>query len=169
MLRPNLLNIYELNKTQYIPYEEFGKRVVKKMIYPTLSNLLSILRINYGQYWIAELQPWNSLEMTLGQYCRMFEMKWSIDGKEWQDFLPTRGVMSSLNFRVASEPFFEQYILKNDWQELAEFINNGYTPSVAATLLSRAHQYENQEDFRSRFIEGISALELLSGNSFNPK
>ncbi len=168
-IAPDIVSIFETNKTQYIPYEEFGKKVIKKMIYPTLSRLFNILRINYGQYWIPQLLPWNSLETGLREYCQMLEMKWSIDDNTWIDFIPDRRVGASIRFRVAGQHFFEQFILKNDWQILPEFINNRYEPTVAATLLSRAHQYGDQGDFRSSFIEGISALELAIREFIQPK
>jgi hypothetical protein len=157
----DLISIFKKNKTQYVPYEEFGKKIIKKMLYPPLSRLLNILRINYGQYWIRQLPPWNSLEMGLGQYCQMLEMKWSMDNENTcYPFIPSRGTRASRRFRVSGEEFFEQFILKNDWQALSEFINSHYEPPVAAILLSRAHQFGDLGDLRSGFIEGISALEL---------
>jgi hypothetical protein len=60
------------------------------MINPTVSKLFLILKIIYGQFWIIQPQPWNSLQMSLGQYCEMLGMKWSIDGKKWYKFIPSK-------------------------------------------------------------------------------
>src|SRR5436189_1754418 len=72
-----LVETFERSRLEHVEYEEFGKKVVKKIIYPVISHLLNLLRVNYGQYWVNKLHPWNSLELGLSQYCRMLNMKWS--------------------------------------------------------------------------------------------
>jgi hypothetical protein len=152
--------IFETNKTVYRPYEEFGKRVIKKLIEPSINRLLKIITINYGQYWIPEFIKWDSRDTTLGQYCSGLNMRWSLDCKTWLDFRPEIRVRSSLKFRVAGDSFFHQFMERKDWTLLEEFIAKNYEPSSAVMLLGRAYKYLEQKDIRSSFMEGISSLEL---------
>ena len=57
-----LVGELERSRSENIEYEAFGKKVVNKMIYPTISNFLDILRVNYGQYWVKNLRAWDSRE-----------------------------------------------------------------------------------------------------------
>jgi hypothetical protein len=155
-----LMDTLERSKSEQIEYEEFGKKVVKKMIYPVISNFLDLLRVNYGQYWVKKLQPWNSLEIGLGQYCRMLNMNWSRNDKDWFEFIPAKRVLASMPFRIVGESFYQEFLLKEDWNQIAELIHKDYEPTIAAALLNRAHILNNQGDLRASFLEGVSALEL---------
>jgi hypothetical protein len=79
----DILNIFEENKTKFTPYEEFGKKVIKRIINPTVTRFFMILKIIYGQFWIFQPQAWDSLQMSLGRYCEELRMEWSVDGKKW--------------------------------------------------------------------------------------
>jgi hypothetical protein len=159
-IEKDIEEIFEQNKTHYSPYEAFGKRVVKKIFNPTLSRLFNILKINYGQYWIPDFLDWDSRSMFLGQYCSKLGMQWSMDGKRWLDFYPTRGVMGVGKFRIVGDDFSQQFISKEDWKTIRKLIDENYQPSLAAVLLRRAHVCFKLGDFRMSFIEGISSLEL---------
>ena len=50
-------------------YIDFGKKVVKKLLFPSVHRFLNTLNINYGQYWIRGLEEWDSTKESLGNYC----------------------------------------------------------------------------------------------------
>ena len=56
-------------------YEQFGKRVVK-IIYPAVQNFLDNLRTRYGQYWIPNIEKWDSRKDSLGAHCRNLQIEW---------------------------------------------------------------------------------------------
>jgi len=72
-------------------YVKLGKRIIS-FLYPPISNFISILRIQYGQYWLPEIEPWDSRNVTLGSYCSStFNLHWSTNkGKSWSRFIPTQ-------------------------------------------------------------------------------
>ena|SRR5579864_7710754 len=47
-------------------YVAFGDQVVNKLICPSVSRFINILRGKYGQYWLRELRKWDSRNETLG-------------------------------------------------------------------------------------------------------
>ena len=49
-------------------YVSLGKRVIAEL-QPHLTAFISMLRNQYGQYWLEELPAWDSRRNTLGSYC----------------------------------------------------------------------------------------------------
>ncbi|MGA9154549.1 MAG: hypothetical protein WBZ36_28525 [Candidatus Nitrosopolaris sp.] len=87
-------------------------------------------------------------------------MQWSRNNEDWFEFIPVKGVSASIPFRIVEESFYKEFLLKEDWNQMAELLHKNYRPTIAATLLNRAHILNNQGDLRASFIEGISVLEL---------
>lgn len=142
-------------------YVALGKKVVKNLLYPPVARFLNILRTNYGQYWIRELEKWDSREESLGHYCKSLNLKWSLDeGKTWRSFLPNKSIVI-FRSTVRMDKCFHAYLSKEDWQELAKVVRQGYEPSLAAFVLARTHQFLDQGNLKYAFIEGVSALELV--------
>lgn len=140
-------------------YIKLGKRIVKKLIYPPINNFLKVLKTNYGQYWIRELRDWDSRYMGLGHYCRLLYLKWSIDGKNWYDFIPEKGIAQTTILSLLKGKDYLEYLTQDDWEELKEVINE-YSPSLAASILSRSHQLLDQGDIRYALLEAVTAFEL---------
>jgi len=146
------------NKVGDARYIALAKRVVKRLLYPPVARFLNILRTNYGQYWIRELEKWDSREESLGSYCQSLELKWSLDGgKTWVPFVPNKPVIMLTSTIRRS---YSEYLTKEDWQELAKVSRKRYEPSPAAFILSLAHQFLDQGNLKHAFIEGVSALEI---------
>ena len=84
-------------------YISFGKRVIN-IIHPPISQLIRILRVFYGQYWLREFEKWDSRKTSLGSYCySTLQLSWSInDGASWQKFKPTK---LKRTFKRVSEGF----------------------------------------------------------------
>lgn len=152
------LDVLRMKKIGHNLYVSLGKRVVK-LICPLVQRFLNILRINYGQYWIAELNKWDSRRETLGNFCGLsLSMKWRITGeKTWKPFEPEKKRIM-LEGHLPGD--FSEYLTKDDWQELVNTYQKGYDPSTAAFILSRAHQSFDQGYFRQAFVEGATALEI---------
>jgi hypothetical protein len=75
-------------------YIALGKRIVKRILEPAVSRLLKILRINYGQYWLREYEPWDSRKASIGAHCDNFQPNWSLDGgANWSRFSPDKAVV----------------------------------------------------------------------------
>ncbi|MGB3904411.1 MAG: hypothetical protein WBB22_05770 [Anaerolineae bacterium] len=142
-------------------YIALGKRVVKKLLYPPVSRFVEILRVNYGQHWIRELQKWDSRVRNLGNYCcKVLRLEWSLDeGKTWQEFLPDEPARRA----AIVVPRYSDYLTKEDWQQLAELAQVAYEPSLAASLLARTHQFLDEGNLKHALIEGVSALEVGLG------
>ena len=142
-------------------YVALGKKVVKNLLYPPVARFLNILRTNYGQYWIRELEKWDSREESLGHYCKSLNLKWSLDGgKTWTDFFPNNSLATPRALEIRMGKSFPEFPTKEDWQKLAKVVRDGYEPSLAAFILARAHQFLDQGSLKYAFIEGVSALEL---------
>jgi hypothetical protein len=139
-------------------YIKLGKRVIKKLIYKPVNNFLKILRIIYGQYWIKEMREWDSRNIGLGHYCTLIYLKWSLDGgQKWFDFIPEKGLAMSLTLTLGRD--YLEYLTQTDWKKLEELAKN-YSPSLAATILSRSHQLLDQGDIRYALLEAVTAFEL---------
>jgi hypothetical protein len=141
-------------------YITLGKRLVE-FLYPTLSNFISILRTQYGQYWLRELEPWNSRKQSLGQYCSTtLGLKWRDENeKQWKPFRPTE-LQQHLTLRVPRGRGWAEYLTKDDWEQLASSFDPDRAPSLAAIILGKAYEFCDNEELRQAFVEGVTALEL---------
>jgi len=142
-------------------YEALGKRAIN-LVHAEVSRFIHIIRRNYGQYWVRELEKWDSRKDTLGRYCDVIlNSKWSLDdGKTWHPFVPNDPV-GNLYITIESiKKRFMQYISREDWQCLAHYWRKEYTPPPSANILLRAHELLDQGNLRHAFIEGTSAFEV---------
>ena len=150
------------NKIGDTTYVALGTRVAKTL-YASVSKLLDLLRINYGQYWIRELETWDSRQRSLGSYCGgVFRMVWSIDGENWSKFVPNEQTQSGY-LEVGPRPSYSEYLSEENWRQLEEVIRASDSPSPAAVFLARSHRLMDREDVRYAFIEGVTALEMALG------
>jgi hypothetical protein len=143
-------------------YVDVGKQLVN-LLHARISKVLAILRFNFGQYWIRELEPWDSRKNTLSAYCLThLHMKCSLDnGMTWDEFLPDEPIaFATVTTFTPTQNTFTQYLTQPDWQQIADIANSDYQPSLAAMTLMRAHHYLDQGDIRQAFVEGVTALEL---------
>lgn len=156
------LKIVKANQIGDPLYEALGKRIIKKLLIPQLINFINILRVNCGQYWIRELKEWDSTKESLGHYCKSLDLKWSLDdGQTWTDFVPNKPIATlAMTIIVGNGRRFGEYLTQEDWRALAKTTKDGYEPSLAASLLMRAHQFANEANYKYALIEGVTALEI---------
>jgi len=148
-------------------YIKLGKRVVDAL-FPPLSNLITILRTNYGQYWLPPLRQWDSREETLGRYCNSLQMQWSLDdGRTWATFLPTRAIRYTT--RSIAHWQFTDYLTQADWKELEQVAQAEYIPPLSSIILARAHQFYDVGDLRSAFLEAVTALDITMSQYLRQK
>ena len=155
----DILNPIQNNIIGDQKYVAFGKKVIK-LIYPAISHFICIIRVNFGQYWLKQPSKWDSRTESLGQYCSLLNMKWSTDhGKTWFDFQPDEKQSGPIVVTTRDD-HSDFLVTKQEWNRLQEIMASKYQPSLAATTLARTHEYLDQEQLRSAFIEGILTLEL---------
>jgi hypothetical protein len=140
-------------------YEKLGKRIAKQ-IYSSVAPLLTLLRINYGQYWLREIEPWDSRMISVGMYCRRWAVKWSTDGTSWAEFKPDAENMVRYSIVVSGQATFKEFLTQDDWDTIRSVVQTTYSPSVASYLLHRCHRLIARGELRYALIEGMSALEL---------
>ena len=146
------------NKIGSDAYVKLGKRVVTKLIYPPIHNLIEVLRTNYGQYWLSNLKEWNSQNESLGSYCQNLQLKYSLDnGTTWNKFEPDKSIV---RIRVTLNEDFAGYLTEKDRKEVAKVVQKGYEPTLAGQILCRAQQFADQDNLKYAFTEGVLALEL---------
>jgi hypothetical protein len=145
-------------------YVGLGKRVVSNLLVPHVNRFLRILRVNYGQHWIVELEEWDSRYRSLAEYCeRPLGLTWSPDGGDtWKPFHPGPGEGGG-RARHDGRPFpqlLREYLAEADWRQLGLLIRDGYEPSTGALVLAQAHRFLDLGDVRQAIIEGVCALEV---------
>ena len=141
-------------------YIALGKTVVR-VLQPALSNFLDILIINYGQYWIENLEPWDSRRQSLGTYCRSrLQLRWRIDeGEVWQDFRPDEPhIMAEV--MLPTNELFRMYLVPDDLQTIQGAIKVGYAPGLSERTLAKAHRILDQGQIRYAFVEAVTAAEI---------
>jgi len=152
------------DRVGHADYVSLAKRIVKTLLVPHVNRLLRILRVNYGQYWIAELEEWDSRYHSLSQYCESFlGLTWSLDeGETWAAFRPG-GRMRTDGPKPGAKLYpdsYRDYLTEADWRQLGSLIRDGYEPTTGALVLAQAHQFLDRGDVRQAIIEGVCALEV---------
>jgi hypothetical protein len=152
--------ILENNREGDPAFISLGKRIVR-LIYPPVSRLIQTLRINYGQYWLKDLEPWDSRRESIGFYCtNQLQLEWQSEAiREWHDFCPNKSE-TFITVQMRPDDFFKQYLLKEDYTKLSEVHSTSYSPNLSALCLARAHMNFDFGDFAYAFIEAATALEL---------
>ena len=141
-------------------YQRFGKRVTTRLIYPSVSRFIRVLRLVYGQYWIKELETWDSRERSLGAYCVTLQLQCSHDdGATWLWFMPNNPVYRLVGEKPSASGFRDNYLTHDDWVELAGKIAF-YELTVTQESLRLATQLLYEGNLRHALIEAVVALEL---------
>lgn len=143
-------------------YSEFCKMYIIDLLSSRLINFIDILKLNFGQYWLSNIKKWDSRSESLGHYCSMLELKWSInEGETWNKLIPTEKI---IHIVCEMEDDFSNYLEEDDWQILKTCIENKYDPPFYLRILSNSFKLWEQGDKKYAVIEAITALELLLSN-----
>jgi hypothetical protein len=143
--------------TEDAAYQAFGKHVVCNLLHPLVSRFIVTLRTNFGQFWLPELDRWDSRTRSLGAYCSDLRLMWSDDdGMTWSTFEPNEP-----SYVIRGRPGTpSEFLTQSSWQELGDFVRSGYAPSTAALLIGRAHAILEAGDLRYAVVEAVAALEV---------
>ena len=143
-------------------YQRLGK-LIGKLIFQTVSGFIHIIRTKYGQYWVHELREWDSQIESLTNYCKCMNLKWKIDEREdWRDFHPDPPETPShtIDFFVNLNTKYEDYISREDWQNIQTLLCEPHREATSEKLFIRARENSAGGDLKWALIDAVSAMEL---------
>jgi len=144
----------EVNDPKYI---EFGKKIIRIIDEPII-DLIDLLRIKYGQYWLNRFSRWDSKTTTVGNYFNMFRINFSLDnGINWNKFYPQNVSVTGVSI-IGGD--YREYFTKNDWKNLSGDVKKTSKFGSASYVLREAEKLLQQKKMKLAFIEGVSALDL---------
>ncbi len=141
-------------------YVGLARRVVDAL-QPRLTNFISMLRNQYGQYWLEEPPSWDSRRSTLGTYCSsvLGLLWWSDTTNDWRRFLPTNSGATITPERPPGRGYAE-YLTEEDWRRF-QGKRRFAGVSTEVQLLGNATRALDFGEYRQAFIEVMSALEIV--------
>ena len=141
-------------------YLSVGKRVVNFLVAP-LQGLIDTLRLQYGQYWLRELRPWDSRSASLGGYCQgVFHLRWRASQQDdWRPFLPDDPSETIRALPIPGRGYAE-FLTRDDWQIIQETLNTRASHPLALRIAGRAHELSNVGYLSEAYIQAVTALEL---------
>jgi hypothetical protein len=157
------IDAVEKEQSDSTPYLELSKRVVKKILDPSISQLCQVLRYVFGQYWIAEHQSFDSRHSSIMYHCSIHQIKW-LSGTQWKEFRPSKDNIVSLTMQVSAGDFSE-YIQERDWKTIGELVNQKHTPPLASVVSMRALEFLDGGKTAEAIVHSVTALEIAI-NSF---
>ena len=154
-----LLEALQQKKENDSTYIELGN-TFQKAVYSPISRFLCLLRVRYGQYWIAELRKWNSQNESICEYCNQFSISWSSDGQTWNPFTPDCSPMLRTAI-VGRQQDFKLFLTEVDWQNMPKILKDYNGESAASESSARANEYLEQGELRHAIIDSVTAIELM--------
>ena len=154
-----LLEALQQKKENDSTYIELGN-TFQKAVYSPISRFLCLLRVRYGQYWIAELRKWNSQNESICEYCSQFSISWSSDGQTWNPFKPDCSPMLRTAI-VGRQQDFKLFLTEVDWQNMPKILKDYNGESAASESSARANEYLEQGELRHAIIDSVTAIELM--------
>jgi hypothetical protein len=146
------------NKLDNPSYMGIGKRVVS-LLMEYIGPFVSMLRITYGQYWLNDIEAFDSRKASLGHYCSSWSLMWSLDNTGWSEFRPNQNALFFKGY-VSGEKTCAEFLTQEDWQQLKSTHSKDYNPPISAFLLNRSHRLLNDGQIKYALIESISSLEI---------
>lgn len=144
----------------------FARRAVVEMLVPRLRRFLRILRDTYGQYWLPDIEAWDSGDCSLADYCnglRRLWVRWALPGGPAQRFQP--GSDQPRAAEAVMESFdVPKYLSQSDWARIASLASEGFEPPAAAALIRSAHQTLREGERRHAVVEAVTAVEATVGH-----
>ena len=141
-------------------YMNLGKRVIEFLFQP-LHAFIETLRLQYGQYWLEELRPWDSRQHSLGGYCQStFFLRWhESESGDWKPFLPDEPRLT-LGLSFLPSRGYDEYLTEQDWREIQASFSPISNIPLALRVAGRAHELAELGHFAEAFIQAVTALEL---------
>jgi hypothetical protein len=162
-----LLRRNEIMNENYI---KLGKKVIGLLAPPT-SKFINVLRINFGQYWIKEMEEFDfranksaSRGCSLAGYCSFMGLKWSLDGEDWKPFEPGEKIIGTLRAVKLDQKKYMQLLTREDWKNISE-VTYGEEYPVALDTFMEFVEFLDKGLLNQAIINGITSLEVAI-NSF---
>lgn len=95
--------------------------MARRIIDSELVKLTRLLRVQYGQYWIEQFQPFDSRRYSLGEHFARLSARWSSDDENWKKFIPNKPELAPIFVRTGGEPY-DQLLTQSDWPKLQCFM-----------------------------------------------
>tara|TARA_R110002072_G_scaffold96366_23_gene212015 strand:- start:1562 stop:2332 length:771 start_codon:yes stop_codon:yes gene_type:complete len=132
-------------------YEHLGRSILQAVL-NRVNRLIVFARVVKGQYWLLGYP----LDLNrLDSYFQSFEAVGYIDeGKRFR-FQPGAGDC----IRISMPPEMK-YIKEGEWNEVEQFVQGQYRPSMVLELLAGAQQLAGNGYPRSALTEAVTALEF---------
>jgi len=157
-------NILNKNKIGDEKYKKLAKKLSKEII-PSVNSFIEVLKINFGQYWLQKLKPYDSRSGNLGHYWSILFAKWkTLRGKKWHRFKPEEGKIS-LNVTV-DDDCYKNYLTKSDWEHIKKSLKDINKNIFATEILATAYELSDSGNLRYAFLEATLALELALNNFY---
>lgn len=141
-------------------YVAAGKRIVA-FLYQPIAALVDLLRVQYGQYWLPEILPWDSRAQSLGSYCSStFSLRWrETENEDWHKFQPT-DLSMTVFAQLPPGRAYEEYLTENDWRRIQSSFSPTSTLPLALRVIARAHQLHDSGHVNESFVQAVTGLEL---------
>lgn len=155
-----LAQVLKDNTTGDPDYLSFGKKIVDEIIDHS-NSFINIFRDLYRQYWIKNVENWDSRNQSLGSFCKStLALKYSLDnGKSWRHFLPdVERKVNRINISISHD--YSDFIMQKDWIEIKKQFKNDFKPSIASSFLSQACATLDKGDLKKAFIEAVTTIEI---------
>ncbi|MBE9513549.1 MAG: hypothetical protein IMY83_00765, partial [Chloroflexi bacterium] len=149
-------------------YVALEKRVIRLFYHP-VNRFLSILRTQYGQYWVPVIEKWDSRKESPSAYLNRFGYpRWSLDGgKTWEVF--RSGTIRLSVGALRKQQDFREYLTEEDWRETANLVQQGWGASPAASIMIEAVELFDRGYVRYSIIDAVTALEMVIGESLRQR
>ncbi len=146
-------------------YVNLGKRIAK-MLAPPIIIFVDILRINYGQYWLRPFHKWDSLNQSIGSYCRRIKLRWKTKSDTTrQDFIPNQ-LVEHIVGEIWDDEKYLSYLTCEDWEDIRKLVQTDFTPDPALEILNRAHEEWDNKNYSRAIVNAITALEIAMNRRF---
>lgn len=171
---------------------KLSQDVITHIIFPYASHLVDVLRIHYGQYWLAHPYPpkfdseqdnpigdefaLRRLRFWVRQYCQhVLHLKFRVSqDEEWCDyFADDQNPWGDTDFYGSPDYVdqgivrYREYVSPSDLADIerrvAEDIARGNEITMAGKVLAHAYELVQQQQFNYALIEAVMALELAIG------
>jgi hypothetical protein len=145
-----------------------SSRVQKALARP-LSDVVRLLRVVYGQYWLPDI-PVLDQDSQMESFFSLFLIrKWGVDDDDWSAMRPFTLPAVAHHERPDPTDFakeadrllinLDQLLTEDDWPTVQALASQRLELSPALVMFSRAHQYLDQGDVWNALVTGVIALE----------
>lgn len=154
------LEMLKTSKEGDFEYAKLAKSFFKIAV-PYIKRLVDVLRVFYGQYWIKEIQSFDSRKHHIGAYCANYlHMRWMEQGEsEWKKIQPDK-IIISFDSAFGTEEDYKHFLTQDDWTGIKKLVEQNYNPTIPGYFLRKSHQAFNNKNNAQALIQGVTSLEL---------